>query len=344
MVLCQRLRTNSTVNASPLALRATAGSSLLLYESENGAVRAALRYRRATLSRAEFALDVVNATPEPLLATIYALARNGQEIPLAPYSFWIDAQSEGYVDLPLSWLMTLTCAALSVRLQGRNVHQRLEAAMPRPASVAWFAAGAAAVAIVAGLIGFAHPRIGRVDVPATAVAGSQINVAYATRGIGSASWSMEDLRGARVDGGSLPFGSAAAPITVPRVSSQSVYTVRIDSNGPFGSASVARPIVIMTPRPAAPPPRIISFAIDREAVAGGDPVNVRYRVNADSGDLLAVDAQGTIWAQSALRGNSGTVQLAMPHFTENKELQIRLVVRRGPQLAAAGLGIEAVAH
>lgn len=332
------------MNASPVALRATQGSSLLLYESENGAVRAALRYRRATPSRVEFALDVVNATPEPILATIYALARNGQEIPLAPYSFWIDARSEGYVDLPLSWLMTLTCAALSVRLQGRNVHQRLEAAMPRPASVAWFAAGAAAVAILAALVGLAHPRIARVDVPATAVAGSRINVAYATQGIGSASWSMEDIRGARIDGGSLPLASATAPITIPRVTSQSVYTVRIDSNGPFGSAGVARPIVVVTPHPAAAPPRIISFAIDRAAVADGDSINVRYRVNADSGDVLAVDAQGTIVAQSALRGNSGTAQLPLPRFGENKDLQIRLVVRRGPQLAASGLGVDVIAR
>src|SRR5215469_638623 len=116
MVLCQCLRTNAAVNASPLALRATQGSSLLLYESENGAVRAALRYVRATPMRMEFALDVVNATAEPILATIYALARNGQEIPLPPYSFWIDARSDGFLKLPLAWVMALTCTALSVRL------------------------------------------------------------------------------------------------------------------------------------------------------------------------------------------------------------------------------------
>ncbi len=332
------------MNASPLALRATQGSSLLLYESENGAVRAALRYRRATASRIEFALDVINATPEPLLATIYALARNGQEIPLAPYSFWIDARSEGYVDLPLSWLMTLTCSALSVRLQGRSVHQRLEAAMPRPASVAWFVAGAAAVAVIAALAGAAHPRVIDVSVPATAIAGSPVSVTYQTRGFGSANWTLEDLRGARIDGGALDSAAGAARITAPRVVTQSVYSVRVESSGPFGSASMERPIVIVTPRPSAAPPRIISFAIDRAAVADGDSVTVRYRVNADSGDILAVDAQGTIWAQSALRGSSGSLTLNLPNFGTNKELQIRLVVRRGPQLAAAGLGVETIAH
>jgi hypothetical protein len=332
------------VNASPLALRATQGSSLLLYESENGAVRAALRYRRATPSRIEFALDVINATPEPLLATIYALARNGQEIPLAPYSFWIDARSEGYVDLPLSWLMTLTCTALSVRLQGRSVHQRLEAAMPRPASVAWFICGAAAVAAVVALVSLAHPSIVRVDVPASAIAGSAVSIGYQTRGIGSSSWSLEDMRGARIDGGTLPAGTSATRIAVPRVTSQSMYTVRFASNGPFGSAGTERPIVIVTPRPALAPPRIISFTVDRAAVADGDPVTVRYRVNAQSGDVLAVDAQGTIWAQSALQANSGTAELRLPRFGRNKELQIRLVVRRGPQLAAAGLGVETIAQ
>ena len=332
------------MNASPLALRATQGSSLLLYESENGAVRAALRYRRATASRVEFALDVINATPEPLLATIYALARNGQEIPLAPYSFWIDSRSEGYVDLPLSWLMTLTCSALSVRLQGRNVHQRLEAAMPRPASIAWFVAGAAAVALIAGLLTLAHPRVTRVDVPATALAGAPLSVAYQMQGLGSANWSLEDIRGAPVDGGALPSGAGSARITAPHVVTQSVYSVRVASSGPFGSASMERPIVIVTPRPAIAPPRIISFSVDRAAVADGDSITVRYRVNADSGDILAVDAQGTILAQSALHGTSGAATLDLPRFGENKELQIRLVVRRGSQLAATGLGFETIAR
>jgi len=181
-------------------------------------------------------------------------------------------------------------------------------------------------------------------VPAAAVAGSRIDVAYATRGIGAGSWTLEDIRGARIEGGALSSASATAPITIPRVNLQSVYSVRFDSSGPFGSASVVRPIVVVTPRPSAPAPRIISFTIDRAAVADGDPVTVRYRVSADSGDLLAVDAQGTIWAQSALHGNDGAAQLALPHFRENKELQIRLVVRRGPQLAAAGLGVEAIAR
>ena len=331
------------MNASPLALRATQGSSLLLYESENGAVRAALRYARATPARMEFALDVINATPEPLLATIYALARNGQEIPLPPFSLWVDARSEAFLTLPLSWVMALSCNAISVRLQGRNVHQRLEAAMPRPASFAWFFAGAAAVALIFALAASAHPRVTALDVPASAVAGSPFEVAYRTGGISSPGWELQDLRGSRVASGSLDTPSGTIRIAAPRVLTQAVYAVRVVSSGPFGSASASRPIVLVTPRPAGPPPRIISFSVDRAAVADGDTVTVRYRVSADSGDVLAVDAQGTIWAQAAIR-SSGVTQLALPRFQQNKELQIRLVVRRGPQLAAAGIGVETIAH
>ncbi|HET9030390.1 MAG TPA: hypothetical protein VFN49_09440 [Candidatus Aquilonibacter sp.] len=329
------------MNASPLALRATQGSSLLLYESENGAVRAALRYARATPLRMEFALDVVNATPEPILATIYALARNGQEIPLAPYSFWIDARSEGFLHVPLSWVMALTCTALSVRLQGRNVHQRLEAAMPRPASFVWFLAGGAAVAIVAAVLVSGQPRITSLDVPASAIAGASIDVRYATRGVGSTQWELRDIRGARVAGGSAP--SDPIRVNVPRVTTQSAYALTVRSSGPFGSAAATRPMIVMTPRPAVAPPRIISFSVDRAAVADGSAVTVRYRVSADSGDVLAVDAQGTIWSQAAIR-SSGVTQLSLPMFHRNKELQIRLVVRRGPQLAAAGIGVEAIAQ
>jgi hypothetical protein len=45
-----------------------------------------------------------------------------------------------------------------------------------------------------------------------------------------------------------------------------------------------------------------------------------------------------------LKRGSGVTELALPRFNQNKELQIRLVVRRGPQLAAAGVGLEAIAR
>ena len=55
------------------AARSTSGSAFLVYQSDAGAIHASLRFARIRRMRIEFTLDVVNATDEPLLATIYAI-------------------------------------------------------------------------------------------------------------------------------------------------------------------------------------------------------------------------------------------------------------------------------
>ncbi len=324
------------------AERATSASSILLYEYENGAVRASLRFLRIRAARIEFALDVVNATSEPLLATMYALARNVSEIPLPPYSLWVGARSEAYVDLPLSWVAALTCRAISVRLQGRNVHQRLEAAMPKPSSLGWFLAGALLVAMIAGTLSLAHPRVDRLDVPASAIAGTSFDVGYATAAATARGWRLDDLGGTRIAGGRLDGSAGRVTIEAPKVGSQSVFDVRISASNLLGEASAVRPVVIVTPRPVAASPRIIAFSLDRAVVDDGGSIVARYRVSADSGDLVAVDAQGGIVAQAAT-GPTGLTTLRLPIFGRDRELQIRLVVRRGPQLATSGIGVQVVA-
>lgn len=323
-----------------MALRATTGSSLLLYEGENGAVRAALRYKRTTLRRVEFALDVINASDAPLLATIYAVVRNGQEIPLPPYSFWVDARTDGYMDLPLSWLAALTTRAISVRLQGRTVHQRLEAAMPRPSSLVWFAGGVVGTLAVVAMLGAFHPSISRLDVPASAIAGTPVHIAFDTRGIGTRSWEIDDVGGARVAGGPLASGAGTIAVRAPRTTTASIYDVRVTAAGPFGTVRMSRPLVVQTPRPALPAPRIVAFSLDRGVAADGGTIIARYRVSAQSGTILALDALGAIVAQTVIHGNDGSAQLALPYFGSSRQLQVRLVVRRGAQLATAAIGLE----
>ncbi len=323
------------------AERSTSGSALLLYQTDAGAIHASLRFARIRRMRVEFTLDVVNATDEPLLATIYAVAKSNDDIPVAPYAFWIDRRTEAYLDLPLSWLTAFTCRAISVRLQGRNAHQRLEAAMPRPSFLGWFAAGALLVAIAFALFLGLQPRVINAAVPAAATAGSRINVSYAFAGSGAHEWEILDLTGARIDGGALSGNTGTAAIPVPRVSTQTAYAVRLRNSGAFGDATAERPLIVNTPRPSAPPPRISSLTLDDAQVTDGTPVTVRYRVSAQYGDILATDAQGTIWAQQPLNANGVTV-LPLPRFGRNKELQIRLVARRADAQVSSGLGLSVV--
>jgi hypothetical protein len=322
--------------------RSASGSSLLVYETGAGAIHGSLRYVRVRRGRLQFALDVVNALDEPLLATVYARSNRGEEVPLEPYAIWIDARTEAYVDLPVGWLAATTCSSISVRLQGRSFHQRLDAAMPRPKSAGWFAAGVLLTLGLAALAFAAVPRITALSIPATALAGAPLDMRYASSGIAARSWELDDLRGGRIDGGTLASANASAKISAPRPSSQTAYTLRVIAAGPFGSASAERPIIVTTPVPAMPLPRIISLDLDNAAVPDGASVTVRYRMDADHGDVLATDAQGTIWAEAPANAK-GVTTLQLPRFNANKELQVRLVVRRGTELAFAGVGLQVLA-
>ncbi len=320
------------------AERSTSGSSLLLYQTDAGAIHASLRFARIRRLRIVFAFDVVNATDEPLLATFYALSKASDEVPVPPHALWIDKRTEAYLELPLSWLAATTCRALSVRLQGRNVHQRLEASMPRPTSAGWFAAGVLLAALVILLHMVLQPRVASMSVASPAIAGSTMNMHYRFRGVGSREWEVDDINGGRIDGGSLSSNEGTAPIPVPRAPAQTTYVMRVMSHGAFGSAVAERPFVAQTPLPAAGPPRISTLTLDQAEVLDGSPVVVRYRVSAQYGDVVASDAQGTVWAQQPLNAQ-GVTTLSLPRFGRDKELQIRLVARRGDAEVSSGIGL-----
>ncbi len=324
------------------AERSRSGRSLLVHQTDAGSIHASLRFARVRRMHIEFTLDVVNATDEPLLATIYAMAKSGDEIPVAPFAFWIDKRTEAYVDLPVSWLAALSCSAVSVRLQSRSAHQRLEAAMPRPAAIGWFAAGLALAAVAALTFTLAQPRVISMAAPAAAVAGSRINVAYAFGGIGRHEWEVDDLSGARVDGGPVAGSQDALTIPVPNVSTQTVFALRLINRGPLGTAAEERPLVVATARPSAAPPEIASLALENSQVADGGSVTVRYKASGQYGDVSAVDAQGIVWAHKAL-DSRGVTTLQLPRFGRDKELQVRVVARRGDAESTSGVGLQVLA-
>jgi len=111
--------------------------------------------------------------------------------------------------------------------------------------------------------------------------------------------------------------------------------------GALGHASVERPIVAYTPRPPAIVPFVSSLSIDRAAVRDGGTVVVRYRTNVREGDVLAADAQGTIWAEAPVVA-SGITTLVLPKFGHEKELQIRVIVKNERRIAQAGVGLQVI--
>ncbi|MDE2481737.1 MAG: hypothetical protein KGN02_06070 [bacterium] len=323
-----------------LPIDAAPGGAVLLYESANGAVHASLRLGALRAGRITFALRAINATREPLLVTFYAHVRDGTEVPLSPFSLWVDAGTHATLDLPVPWLAMLGTRAISARLQSRHVHQRVEAAMPRLLAPLWFLAGALLV-LVGGYLWLAlQPRVVALDAPSRVVAGSHFDLRFAARGPGARTWSLEGLDGSRVDGGALAGGASVVTIAAPRADRERTYVLRVSERNAFGSADATRPLVVETPAPSNDPPRITEFSLDANDVRDGGTIVARYRVDAERGDVLATDAQGTIWAEAPTNA-SGVTTLQLPRFGRRKELQVRLVVRRGAQLAASGLGVVA---
>lgn len=321
--------------------RAPASSSSIVIEHPGGALYASLRFARVRGVRYEFALDVVNAAPYPILATVYAQPAFGEEVPVAPFSLWIDAQTEAYVFLPLPLLALFTCRSLTVRLQGRGVHQRLAAAVPRPSALIWSLGGALVAALLIGGGFAAHPRITSLTMPTNAVGGEHASVSYALANTSHGTWELDDLRGGRLDGGVISTKTGSFSVALPRANDRETYLLAVHAQG-FGSAVQSVPIVADTPAPSGPPLRVSALSLDQAVVSDGGTVTVRYRVDSANGEVLAVDAQGTIWARTPL-SPSGVTTLKLPTFGKDKELQIRVVARRGTQLAQAGVGVQITA-
>lgn len=319
--------------------RASASSALVV-ESANGNLYGTLRFARFRWLRAEFSLDVVNAGDEQLLATIYARTLRGDEVPVEPIAVWIGARTEAYVTLGLGAFVGLGIRSLVVKLQGPNVHQRLEAAIVRPMALAWAALGAVAASGV--IFGFAtqRPQILALSVPGVATAGSTIVVPYAAHGRANGDWMLADTGGHRIASGTLAHRTGVFSVQLPAANDSRSYTLRLRERGWLGSDSRSASIAVLPapPKPTQAALRISSLSVDNPSVVDGGKVTIRYATDAHRGRVELVDAQGTVWASQPL-ARDGTSLFSLPYFGGAKELQARVIAQRGTQRASAGIGV-----
>lgn len=310
-------------------------SALVIVETDRGSVFASLRYARMRAFALEFLLDVVNTGDEPILATSYAAVLRGGDVPIEPYSVWIEPRSEAYMHLRLGPLAALTCRAAVVRIQGLNIHQRLEARMPRPTLLLGAGAGLALAGLFAVAISLLQPHASLAAASSVA-AGASLTANYSSSN-GAASWELDDAsNGARVDGGTLNAPNGQFTVRVPRTQDDHAYVVKLSSAGRFGNASASQPLVALAPKSEAA--RIDSISLDNTTVPDGGTVRVAYATNARAGSVAAVDAQGTVWAKAPL-STGGSSMLQLPKFNRDKELQIRVTAKRGDTMARAGVGL-----
>ncbi len=317
-----------------------ASSTSLVVESADGALQATLRFVRRYRFRVEFSLEVFNAGDEQLLATIYARTKNGHEVPVEPVAVWIGARTEAYVTLALGELGAFSTQTLVVRLQGPNVHRRLEAAVPPLRGPLWAIGGAAVASLLFVLFAHARVHIETIVFPTVANAGTQVTLQYQTRNASQVSWELDDATQHRIDGGVLKDRSGSMQVRLPNATQAQQYIVTLHAQGLLG-ADQARATVAALANPTPQPQQqlsIRSISVDDANPGDGGRVTVRYETNATSGVVRLIDAQGIVWSSAPL-SPEGVTTLPLPFFAQQKELQAQVVAVRGKEKTQAGVGV-----
>jgi len=185
----------------------------------------------------------------------------------------------------------------------------------------------AAVTVVSALaaLAYVHPQVAELLMPAPIPRGSHVDVVYRLAGFGTGDYTLLDADGTPLDSGTLASHSGVLRIDVPAHVTGRPVTLRVAMTGPFGDARRELSAdVLATPAPKAQGgPRIEMFSLDRDTVAGGDLLTVRYHVVPPVGGVLLTDATGAVLASAALTP-SGKSLLRIPPSDRNRDLAVVL--------------------
>ncbi len=176
-------------------------------------------------------------------------------------------------------------------------------------------------------IAYVHPQVAELLMPAPIPRGSHVDVVYRLAGFGTGDYTLLDADGTPLDSGTLASHSGVLRIDVPSHVTGRPVTLRVAMTGPFGDARRELSAdVLATPAPiskAQNAPRIEMFSLDRDTVAGGDLLTVRYHVVPPVGGVLLTDATGAVLASAALTP-SGKSLLRIPPSDRNRDLAVVL--------------------
>jgi hypothetical protein len=309
-------------------------SSMLV---EFGGKRLSGELRRASAWPLRYALTVINDPPLYLLMS-FRVRRNGGEKAIEPGEMWMDPRSHADLQIAVPPLEGLLGGRLIVRLVNAKVQHELVAPLPGPALWLGALGGAAVTALLAFGFSFAHPHIDLFAVPPLGVAGAALQVPYQTGGVGTASYALEDERGATVASGALVANSGVFSLPLPAADRTRNYIVRLLDKGVLGGVDRAVPVTAL-PAPAPPQEQLIdAIGIDTSQVPDGGSFTLRYRTRAKSGRIEVRDAQNTVWATAPLARN-GISQMSLPHFGKDKELRVTLEVEKNGQRASSSVGL-----
>jgi hypothetical protein len=319
--------------AAPAIVDAPESSMLV----EFGGKRLSGELRRMRGWPLRYALTIINDAPLYLLLS-FRIRRAGGERPVAPAEMWMDPLSHADLTLSIPPLEGLLGGRLVVRLVNARVQHELVA--PLPGAGVWLGAlgGAAVTALAIFGFSFAHPRIDLFAVPPLGVAGAPLQVPYQTGGIGAASYSLEDERGATIASGSLGAGGGVFSLPLPSADRTRNYIVRLADRGALGGVDSASPVTAL-PAPAGPQEQLIdAMSIDTSQIPDGGSFTLHYRTRATNGRIEVRDAQNFLVAHAPIASN-GISQMSLPHFGKDKELRVTLEVEKNGQRASSSVGL-----
>ncbi len=216
-----------------------------------------------------------------------------------------------------------------------------------------FVAACAAAAAVAFAVD--RPAVTALAAPPTSDAAQPLTVGYALANARSAAYTVTTQEGERIDGGPLSRDGGSFQVALPARAIPERYRIAVDATGALGAATrsvdvvalaaaappvAAAPLQTPAPRRSAPPKpfKIDRLALAKDTVAGGQPIEVDYRVSDVDGTVRLIDAQGTVRAEALLRKRGDSIVLA-PLVTADEDFRVVVQAAHGRNVAEASVPV-----
>lgn len=334
-----------TMNELPLGSQ----SQVALEEGNVGAFLSFAQYNRR-IGTATYMMRVLNNTPKALQARISSVDNAGMRralftrpIAVAPFSL-----KDECFDVRIERDFALTL----LEVTDGETYITVEAPAPPPPPRSWprvAAASTAAAVLLTGTLAVSVPRVDAFAAPQRVLAGSALEVPYATHGFGTVQYQLANAQGAQLAAGLVPAGAGVLRLRVPGDSHGSPYRVRLTMRGALGSdqqsASVSalggfasapaakkKPV---TPQPVA---AISEVAVSPNPVKAGGTIDVRYAANAISGTIWVLDSDGRAWAATPY-DPSGHSSVVVPLSAAGRQLRVVVSAKRGNTQAQSTVGL-----
>ncbi|HEY9086261.1 MAG TPA: hypothetical protein VIN40_10065 [Candidatus Tyrphobacter sp.] len=299
-------------------------------------IMGALKCERSGFASSDFVAKVVNYSDEALSCTLTGWTERGLTS-VAPGHFWINPQTVAQIPIRAPLRLPYPLRTISLHIQNSSMRASAEADVPTPPALRSATALALAGALVlAGVTAWQSlcPKIAAYAMPGQVVAGDRATASYAISGMGTAQYDVI-ADGVRIASGKL--AGATGSFSFVTLKHAAVYHVALSVFGPLGAAH-RELIASGVPLSRSDSVAIQALQPDPSVVRSGEPIDVRYVADAQSGSVTLFDATG-IPLQRAPYSAAGSSTLTAPTVETPTQYRVELVVTRGSKTSQASAGL-----